>query len=769
MEVTTIYEVSLVLSVLFFCSGFVGLLVEQVLERLLSVIVGGATPAAAVVLATYFAGIALGGWAAAILIRGRTLRWIRAYGFAELGVAAWCVAILAGFDAARRVFGTLLVWAGGDFAWMLVARILIAAVVVLPASLAMGMSFPFLAEIAKDRAGGGLRRLYLTNLTGAAAAACVAPFLLFPALGMRGALLLSVLVDGTVAFAAMRMPSVASTPERVENESATAVRYPLLAVAFGSGLVFFVLEILWTHTVAIVISNSIYAFSAMLFFVTTGLAIGARVANRIREVPKLSTMLWAAAALLLMQMLAWPNVPLSLSAFGHNIEDFYVGEALRWAHLGFLLLPVTIVWGVIYPTLFSDARLEQSGAGATIGYMTALNATGCILGAIAGSFWLLPWMGTERSLRLAVAGIAALGVISFLGELPTRHAAPHLLFAFAIALLAFVAPRWERWKFASGLNVDFRTAWANPQSRLLQFHEDAYGGLTTVVENPASGSPRGVVRTLMTNAKFQGDDLGQMDAQLAFAAIPTLHLSQRRDAFIIGLGTGETAGVLHGLGFHRIEIGELSPGIVEAATRFFGHINHGICANPDVTIRVEDGRNILLARPRAYDLISIEITSVWFAGATNLYSSEFYDLVRSRLSPGGVFQQWLQLHHITPDQVQSIIGTLRDRFQYVSAWFFGGQGVLIASDQPQEIQELSRRAVLDYLRRFESEESAKAKLEALSSSRILNADAVTRLWQSGPVLNTDWNRWLEYSTPRYGLSRQDFVRVNLLDLGRFAH
>src|SRR4029079_6374928 len=81
-------------------------------------------------------------------------------------------------------------------------------------------------------------------------------------------------------------------------------------------------------------------------------------------------------------------------------------------------------------------------------------------------------------------------------------------------------------------------------------------------------------------------------------------------------------------------------------------------------------------------LISMELSSIWFAGASNLYSREFYDLVRKRLRPGGVFQQWVQLHHVYRRDFATVVGTLHASFKHVALFYGGGQGILVASDEP---------------------------------------------------------------------------------------
>jgi hypothetical protein len=99
--------------------------------------------------------------------------------------------------------------------------------------------------------------------------------------------------------------------------------------------------------------------------------------------------------------------------------------------------------------------------------------------------------------------------------------------------------------------------------------------------------------------------------------------------------------------------------LVAPARQSFAHLNERILDDPQTHLFLEDGRNLLLTnRQRAYDLITIEITNVWFAGATNLYSQEFYELARKRLRPDGV-------HHIGPREVVCEPATARAVFPYV--------------------------------------------------------------------------------------------------------
>jgi spermidine synthase len=246
--------------------------------------------------------------------------------------------------------------------------------------------------------------------------------------------------------------------------------------------------------------------------------------------------------------------------------------------------------------------------------------------------------------------------------------------------------------------------------------------------------------------------------------------SRYEDALVIGLGTGRTAHIVQAMGFGHVDVAEIAPGIVEGARRYFGHVNGSVLDSPTTRLILEDGRNSLLLRPKQYDLITIEISSVWFAGATNLFSREFYGLVRDRLKPHGVFQQWLQLHHIGLAEIETVLVSLRSQLPEVSFWMVGGQGLLIASEVPQMVQA----AFLERLPEGANEIGWKtsdlpARLRALAASRVLAPADVTRLARRGGAIpNTDRSRRLEYFTPRYNHVVIDLRRQNLRALASVA-
>jgi spermidine synthase len=197
---------------------------------------------------------------------------------------------------------------------------------------------------------------------------------------------------------------------------------------------------------------------------------------------------------------------------------------------------------------------------------------------------------------------------------------------------------------------------------------------------------------------------------------------------------------------------ELSPNIVTAARNCFGHINGAVLNDPRVRLHVTDGRNWLQLTSQKYDLITIEISSIWFAGAENLYNREFYQACARQLRQDGVLQQWVQLHHMRTRDLLVIFNTMREVFPHMHFFATTYQGVLIASRE---------QLVADYVaiearnraeaKPFRLEQAKLDNLFTLFGGLLLDDEAMSNVLTNlngMPTVSRDLLPYLEYATPR---------------------
>jgi spermidine synthase len=762
------------LALLFACTGCTALLAEQAFEKLLSTLLGASTPAAATVLAAYFGGFGLGGALFGRWFAARRVHPMRVYAVLELWVGLWAFGIALAFDRMIGAFAPILALAGDDATALTLARLAVAGLWILPLTVPMGATFPAVVHAVERLASaadrGRIVRLYAWNLAGAIAGAVLGPFIVFPAWGADGALFAAAAVNVLVALVAHRVARRAPERESVPDAPARdAARAPgsLLAMAFLSGALLFALEVLWAHLIGAVLGNSVYAFAAMLACVLAGLGLGGAAIGRRGDVlpnAEVGRLLLAASLALAAIGSAWDWVPLALAALGAHVHSFGAAETLRWTLAAIMLVPVATLFGMVYPMLFRLERFPRTAQGTAAGALVGANAVGSIVGALGTGFVLIPALGSEGT-QACIAILAAAWALALLGMPSVRNA--RVLVQLAILGLVLAGVRWDRLQLTSGRHVYFGYSEVFRESVLRMFHEDTRGGITTVVDTPAGvGHQAEPYRTLLTNGKFQGNDGWEMEAQSGFALVPLLHARHFDRALVIGLGTGRTAHVVDAAGFARVDVAEIAPGVVAAAREHFAHANGDVLARPSTRLLLEDGRNALVRHRAVYDLMTIELSNVWFQGATNLYSVQFYELARRRLAPHGVLQQWIQLHHITEDELRTAVASLRAAFPYVSVWHVGLQAMMLGSPAPQELtaEGLSRLARIGPALGWGPE-----RFEALFASRLLAPDDVDAWLSSAPtVLNTDRNRRLEYRTPRHNYDRRDLRALNVRRLARHA-
>jgi spermidine synthase len=789
----------------FAASGAAALIYEVTWTRLLTLQLGHGIAAASTVLAAFMGGLAVGsavGGRWGQRLNGVTA--LRVYAGLELAIAA--LAMVLPFEL--RALDPLLTWAyadGAGGATFGVLRFLTSLLLLSLPAAAMGATFPIAARWFVHSAGAAARQagsLYAANTIGAALGALSAGFVLLPFMGLLGATIVAValnLVAATGAFMISRrspLPrDVSSTRDITHTPTSAAAKGQLLgrarrkaaspakapsptapiapqiaiaAAALGvSGFASLTLQVVWTRLLALILGPTTYAFSIIVSVFIAGLAVGAAVAARLAPHVRqplvalavclaLSVGLAAASASLIDQgllaiaeVVARPNV---------SFNDVLTRQALL--ALG-LLAPMTIAFGAAFPFAVSAATRRDDTISEDLGLIYAVNTAGAIAGALLAGFVLIPALGLHGTLR-TVTVVGALGALAVLVGGKTMGGSRLVAGTIAVAVLALGVwlPEWDRLLLSSGAykyagvlqGPDPRTALT--AGELLYYREGASG---TVAVRRTGGTT-----SLAIDGKVDASNAGDMLTQRLLAHVPLLLHPDPKSVAILGLGSGVTLGSALQHPIERADVLEISPQVVEAS-RFFDPENHRALDDPRTDLILGDGRTHLVFTREQYDVIVSEPSNPWMAGIASLFTREFFEAAKERLTPGGVLCQWAHTYDISTRDLQSIVATFVSVFPDGTLWLVGdGDVLLIGSNGPLE----PRLAGVATAWQRPGVGADLASVGAREPHHVLSMFVAhgpkLATWSSGAPVQSDNRAALEFSGPQSVFGRIDSDNASLL-------
>jgi len=101
----------------------------------------------------------------------------------------------------------------------------------------------------------------------------------------------------------------------------------------------------------------------------------------------------------------------------------------------------------------------------------------------------------------------------------------------------------------------------------------------------------------------------------------------------------------------------------------FAAVNLDVERDPRFRITFEDARTVLLASTATWDVIVSEPSNPWISGVSNLFTEDFYRVVRSRLAPNGILCQWFHYYNMGLDDVRNAgCAPSSMSFPYASLW-----------------------------------------------------------------------------------------------------
>jgi tetratricopeptide (TPR) repeat protein len=176
-------------------------------------------------------------------------------------------------------------------------------------------------------------------------------------------------------------------------------------------------------------------------------------------------------------------------------------------------------------------------------------------------------------------------------------------------------------------------------------------------------------------------------------------------------------------------------------------VNHDVVKRPDYNLIMGDGRNYALMTDKQYDVISVDATSPKMAGNGSLYTLEFYELLKARLSENGLAVQWLPFHLLSDAEMKMTARTFMQVFPHATLWLspLKYHGLLVGSRKPLQIdvQALRRKMQRPGVRQEMAHVGAEEPLDFLSGFVMGEADL--RQYVGSARLNTDNRPYLEFT------------------------
>jgi spermidine synthase len=760
----------LVLALLLLGSGTSALAYQLVWTRELRLVFGHSTAASAAVLAIFVGGLGAG----SLLIGPRADRHehpLALYARLEGGVAlsaALTPLLLAGAGAAYLALGGSLAL-GAVLATAV--RLVLSAVVLLVPTVLMGGTLPAAAREAEGT-GDARRRatavLYGANTLGAVAGAAVATFYGLERLGNRGTLLAACALNLTVALAASllargRAPVVEPEPaaEPAAEGARPAPRRFVLAACGVVGFAFFLLELVWYRMLSPLLGGTVFTFGLILATALLGIAAGG-LAYALFGGERPATLLGFSTTCLLeaaavafgfalgdrLALLAIVLRPLGSIAFS--------GYVLGWSAVtALVVLPPALVAGAQFPLLIALLGRGRENVGRDVGWATASNTAGSVLGALAGGFGLLPLLTAPGCWRLVAALLVALGLAAAVLD-ARRGLAPRLApAAVAVATVLLLAAPGPTAAFRhSGIGAgraepkelagpNETEDWLREQRRAVVW--EAEGRETSVALLGSTGL------AFTVNGKVDGHARYDAGTQVMSGLLGALLHPAPRRVLVVGLGTGSTAGWLADVpGVERVDVVELEPAVAEVARRC-ALVNRSALANPRLRLFFGDAREHLLTTRERYDLVVSEPSNPYRAGIASLFSREFYRAVAARLEPGGLFLQWIQAYEVHPGSIRSLYATLAAELPSVETWQTLPGDLVLVSGRTAPRHDLARigaRIREEPFRTALKDAWRTDRLEGVFARFVAGPGLAARLQRLAPPLNTDDRNALEFGFAR---------------------
>ncbi len=618
--------------VLFFCSGFPALIYQIVWQRALFSVYGVNIESVTIVVSAFMFGLGLGSLIGGALSKNKKISLLALFALAELGTAGFGLVSL-------RIFHWVAEFTAG--APLLQTGLLSFGLLVVPTAM-MGATLPLLVEHVVSTSGNvgfAVGRLYFVNTLGSSAACFVAGDVLMRVLGQSGSVRFAAVINIVVGISVLLL-GLFSEPQSTEarlpvrdedsqpaSDTRRLLPFPLaLACAGFAGFLALSYEIIWYRMLAFASLGVARTFAMLLGSYLFGIALGSRFIERYSQRAHEAGVRWLGWVMFASSTVGFSVGPLFAYLMGFRAA-YRVGGAFLEAHLLFLPLIAAgaFLFGATFPLVSHVSVPADGNAGAALSYLYAANIVGSTLGSFVVGFVLMDHFSLQTISRTLLAGgiVFAFGIIAWSGWSRSRLKIGMAL-GLATASVAVLVARpifdtiYDRLLFKS----------LYPKAHFARMAETRSGAVGVTPDGIVFGGGAYDGRFNIT-LTHDTNEVVRAFAVSAFHPAP-------RHVLMIGLASGSWAQVIAANpAVQDFTIVEINPAYLQLIPNYPQVAS--LLSNPKVRIVIDDGRRWLLHNREArFDVVVMNTTYHWRDHITSLLSSEFLQIVRHHLNPGGV-------------------------------------------------------------------------------------------------------------------------------------
>ncbi len=756
---------------LFFLSGFAALLYQVTWQRMLAIFTGVDIYSVTLIVVAFMGGLGLGSMVGGYLSDRLTNRYrLLLFALSELTIAAFAV-------ISKWLYYDVLYMKFNYLATSPVVMTLILFLSLLIPTFVMGITLPLLSNALSGsikKAAGTIGSLYGVNTLGAAVGAFVTGWFLVRYFGFVqslyiGAALSFISATGALYATYMMERSSAGFESKAEDdehsediEEGLVVPGLSLPAWMGiyalSGFIALSLELVWFRLLSIIIRSNSFTFATLLTIYLAGLAIGTLVGTKLVKRSKRparhfflmqgSVTIYAGLSLVVLLSLLGslaafeplrlhftesepvylPSIFEALWNLLHFSADKFIYEKthiLKFFLVFFvipsaLILPPTILMGLSFPFLQKAVQTDKKMLGRRVGWLQTANIAGSMAGATLVGVISLKLLGSSGTLKLLIilGGVylfllvytrQSVGSVAGGGWLNSKggYVAASVV---AVAVFLLIPSTTTLWSKLHGAKAE-----------MIVFEED--GSALTLgrayKDRPGEGD------IFVNGYSVSRFPYGSKHTILGF--IPAMLHPNPESVALVGLGTGETLFAIAGRAdISEIKSIEIIPQQKDLVERFNDELYHSKAIsrfmNDKRIVHVfDDGRSYLKQSDTKYDVIEADALMPFHAFSGNLYSLEFFELLKSRLKPGGFALTWAPTLRVMKTFVKA--------FPYVLS--FDGS-MLVGSETPIEFN------MEDIIRRADTPETREYYMLAdMSVDSLIKASFFVNRTLYGPELDRD--------------------------------